>query len=195
MKTRLWMSLALAATVAACGDEPAKKSVDTTLPDEQVAAQTTEDADSLDASEPNYDTEPTSNLGSERRRARSYEDEYDDSDYVFSPREREVEQEDVSSGPASAIPRGNVGNWVNTNDYPSAALQQEREGITTFTVAVGTDGRVEGCSVTGSSGHIDLDTATCTVVSRRARFQPATDDDGNTIRGEYTNRVRWQIPR
>lgn len=195
MKTRVWMAMALAATVAACGDEPAKKSVDTTLPDEQLDPQTNEAADSLGNAEPNFDVESNRNLGSPRSRAKSYEDEYDDSDYDFSSREREVEPKEVSSGPSSAIPRGNVGNWVNTNDYPSAALQQEREGITTFTVAVETDGRVEGCSVTGSSGHNDLDTATCTVVSRRARFQPATDDDGNTIRGEYSNRVRWQIPR
>ena len=195
MKSRVWISLALAATVAACGDEPAKKAVDTTLPDQQLDPQTKVGADSFGNVEPNFDVESNSKLGSARSRARSYEDEYDDSDYNFTPQEMEVEPEDVSSGPSSAIPRGSVGNWVNTNDYPSAALQQEREGITTFTVAVGTDGRVEGCSVTGSSGHIDLDTATCTVVSRRARFQPATDDDGNNVRGEYTNRVRWEIPR
>lgn len=195
MKLRTWMSLALAAIVVACGDEPTKKAVDTTLPDEQVNAQTTEAADRFDALEPNFDAETNSVSGSRRSRTRSYEDEYDDSNYDFSPRQRDVVPEEVYSGPSPATPKGNPGTWVNGNDYPSAALKEDREGITTFNVTVGTDGRVEGCTVTGSSGHIDLDTMTCANVSRRARFQPATDDDGNVVRGEYTNRVRWQIPR
>ena len=195
MKMRLWMSVALAMTVAACGDEPAKEGVDTTLPDEQVDAQTTEETDSLDALEPNYDAERDSSLGSRRSRAQNYEDEYDDSNSDFSPPHREVEPEQVYSGPSPATPRGNPGNWVNSNDYPSAALRDDREGTATFSVTVGTDGRVESCTITGSSGHIDLDAMTCNNVSRRARFQPATDEGGNAIRGEYTNRVNWQIPR
>lgn len=195
MKTRVWILLALTATVAACGDEPAKKAVDTTLPDEKLEAKTMDDSESFDALETGYDAEIDSNLRSRRIRTQSYEDEYDDSNSDYSPRQREVEPKEVYSGPSPATPRGNPGNWVNSIDYPSAALREDREGITTFNVTVGTDGRVEGCTITGSSGHADLDAMTCTNVSRRARFQPATDEDGNVVRGDYTNRVRWQIPR
>jgi periplasmic protein TonB len=95
----------------------------------------------------------------------------------------------------AAVAKGNPGNWANTNDYPSRALQQEREGTTGFRVTVGADGKVVDCQITSSSGHADLDAATCSNVKRRARFAPATDDDGNPTTGSYANRVRWQIPK
>ena len=93
------------------------------------------------------------------------------------------------------LPKGNPGNWANTNDYPSRALQQEREGTTGFRVTVGANGRVTECSISSSSGHPDLDQATCTNVTRRARFDPALDSSGNPTSGSYSNRVRWQIPK
>jgi protein TonB len=99
------------------------------------------------------------------------------------------------AGPSSeAKPRGNPGNWANTNDYPSRALQQEREGTTGFRVTIGVDGRVIDCTVTQSSGHDDLDAATCSNVKRRARFEPAVRN-GEKVQGSYANRVRWQIPK
>jgi len=93
------------------------------------------------------------------------------------------------------VPKGNPGNWANTNDYPSRALQQEREGTTGFRVTVGPNGRVTDCQISSSSGHPDLDQATCTNVTRRARFDPALDGSGNPTTGTYSNRVRWQIPK
>jgi periplasmic protein TonB len=93
------------------------------------------------------------------------------------------------------IPKGNPGNWANTNDYPARALQQEREGTTGFRVTVGPDGRVQSCSVTSSSGHADLDDATCKNIQRRGRFDPALDASGNPTSGSWSSRVRWQIPK
>ena len=93
------------------------------------------------------------------------------------------------------IPKGNPGNWANTNDYPSRALQQEREGTTGFRVTVGPDGRVQSCSVTSSSGHADLDDATCKNIQRRGRFDPALDSNGSPTTGSWSSRVRWQIPK
>ncbi len=97
--------------------------------------------------------------------------------------------------PKPASPKGNPGNWATTNDYPARALREEREGTTSFRVSVGTDGRVTSCSVTGSSGSPDLDEATCSNVTRRARFTPATDGEGNPTTGSYSSRVRWVIPK
>jgi protein TonB len=99
-----------------------------------------------------------------------------------------------SAPPKSATPRGNPGSWATTNDYPSRALREEREGTTTFRVSVGPDGRVTDCQVTGSSGHADLDQATCDNVRRRARFNPAMEN-GQPTTGSYSNRVRWVIPK
>ena len=97
--------------------------------------------------------------------------------------------------PKQPTPKGNPANWATTNDYPTRALREEREGTTSFRVTVGPDGRVTGCSVTGSSGSPDLDDATCANVTRRARFNPATDGEGQPTTGSYSNRVRWVIPK
>jgi protein TonB len=96
--------------------------------------------------------------------------------------------------PKAATPRGNPGNWATTNDYPSRALREEREGVTGFRVTVSAEGRVTGCDITSSSGSPDLDEATCSNVTRRARFNPATDGEGQPTTGSYAGRVRWVIP-
>ena len=97
--------------------------------------------------------------------------------------------------PKGAVPKGNPGSWATTNDYPSRALREEREGTTGFRVAVGPDGKVTDCTVTSSSGHSDLDEAACANIRRRARFTPAMDGNGNPTTGSYSNRVRWVIPK
>lgn len=97
--------------------------------------------------------------------------------------------------PKAAAPRGNPGSWATTNDYPSRALREEREGVTGFRVTIGPDGRVTDCEITSSSGHADLDEAACSNIRRRARFNPATDGEGQPTTGSYSNRVRWVIPK
>jgi len=97
--------------------------------------------------------------------------------------------------PKSPAPKGNPGNWATSNDYPSRALREEREGTTGFRVTVGADGRVTDCQITSSSGSPDLDQTACEKIRQRARFSPATDGDGNPTTGSYQNRVRWVIPK
>ena len=96
---------------------------------------------------------------------------------------------------ANPEPRGNPGSWANANDYPSRALREEREGTTRFRLTVNADGRVSDCQITGSSGHPDLDDAACKNLTRRARFRPALDANGDPTTGSYSNAVRWQIPK
>ena len=81
--------------------------------------------------------------------------------------------------PKPATPRGNPGEWATPNDYPSRALREDREGTTTFRVSIDENGRVASCQIVGSSGHSDLDEATCKNVSRRARFRKPSDGYGN----------------
>lgn len=97
--------------------------------------------------------------------------------------------------PKTAVPKGNPGNWATSNDYPSRALREEREGSSGFRVSVGTDGKVTSCEITRSSGSPDLDQATCDNVRRRARFTPATDGEGNPTTGSYASTIRWVIPK
>lgn len=97
--------------------------------------------------------------------------------------------------PKNPTPRGNAGNWVTTNDYPSRALREEREGVTGYRLSVSADGRVADCQITSSSGSPDLDDVTCANLQRRARFNPATDGEGQPTTGSYSGRVRWVIPK
>jgi len=92
--------------------------------------------------------------------------------------------------PKPASPRNDPGSWATPNDYPSRALREDRAGTATFRVTIDENGRVATCEITQSSGHADLDEATCKNVSRRARFRKPSDGYGRV----YTNRVRWQIP-
>lgn len=90
---------------------------------------------------------------------------------------------------------GNRSAWITTEDYPTAALRAEEEGVVAITVQVGSNGRVTGCTVTASSGSSALDGAACRLYQRRARFEPARDNAGSAIATSYSDRVRWQLPR
>ena len=57
-----------------------------------------------------------------------------------------------------------------------------------------TDGRVSDCSITASSGSTALDTETCNILRRRARFTPAKDQAGNPITDSFSQRIRWELP-
>ncbi|MBK9431669.1 MAG: TonB family protein [Sphingomonadales bacterium] len=92
------------------------------------------------------------------------------------------------------IPSGNPGNWAGTMDYPVRALAEQREGTTKFRLDVDASGKVTACQITGSSGHADLDEATCKNITRRGRFYPAQDKKGNAIAGNWGSSVRWVIP-
>jgi protein TonB len=101
----------------------------------------------------------------------------------------------VTLKPRAAAPRNTPARWVTTDDYPSRDLREGNEGTTVFRVVVGSNGRVSACQVIRSSGHPGLDAATCKAVTSRARFEPATDENGARVGGTYSNSVLWQIPR
>jgi protein TonB len=96
--------------------------------------------------------------------------------------------------PVDASPRNNPGTWVTTDDYRSSWINREMVGTARFRLQIGTGGRVENCTITGSSGYAELDKATCDLVTRRARFDPAKDGSGAKVSGSYSSSVRWQLP-
>ena len=79
-------------------------------------------------------------------------------------------------------------------DYPSAALRRDEAGTVTMRITVGTNGRVEACSVTGSSGSSSLDDAACRGMQRYARYNPALNDAGNPISSTTTQSIRYVLP-
>ncbi|MEN7536961.1 energy transducer TonB [Aurantiacibacter flavus] len=88
----------------------------------------------------------------------------------------------------------NSAGWITTDDYPRRDLMRGNEGTVRYRLVVASNGRVETCEVTQSSGHSGLDGETCRLLSRRARFEPAKDTSGAQVVGTFTGAVTWQIP-
>ncbi|MBV7264764.1 TonB family protein [Erythrobacter sp. WH131] len=96
--------------------------------------------------------------------------------------------------PITASPRGNPGRWVTDSDYRSRWVREELSGVVSFALTIDRDGKVSDCTITKSTGHAQLDEATCRLIERRARFDPAKDSYGNPISGTYRNSVNWKLP-
>lgn len=92
-------------------------------------------------------------------------------------------------------PANERGDWFKLSDYPSDLQRAGKDGTVLFQLSVNTRGRVSNCVVTQSSGHAELDAATCKAVTKRARFKPAVDGDGKKHEGKYDSRVTWRIPK
>ena len=97
--------------------------------------------------------------------------------------------------PKLAKPIGKPGLWVTANDYPAGSLRMGHEGVTRFQLNIGTDGKVQSCEVTVSSGHAALDDAACTNLRKRGKFVAATGPDGAAVPGIYSSAVRWKLPK
>lgn len=93
------------------------------------------------------------------------------------------------------VPRGRPGDWVSPSDYPSQDLLEGNQGTVRFRLEVSAAGRVTKCTVTASSGFPRLDATACAKLSARARFDPASDENGAKVAGVFTSAVRWTIPK
>lgn len=96
--------------------------------------------------------------------------------------------------PVGAKAKGNPGKWVTNDDYRPRWIMEELSGTARFTLQIDARGKVTGCSITRSTGHPALDTATCDLVTKRARFDAARDNTGKPVAGTYSNAVTWRIP-
>ncbi|WP_284124728.1 energy transducer TonB [Parerythrobacter aestuarii] len=91
-------------------------------------------------------------------------------------------------------PKARNGDWVTDNDYRTSWITREWEGTAGFRLTIGTNGKVTNCTITNSTGYAALDKATCSLVTRRAKFDPARNDQGETVSGTFSSAVLWQIP-
>ncbi|WP_394731016.1 TonB family protein [Altererythrobacter sp. GH1-8] len=96
--------------------------------------------------------------------------------------------------PVAAIPRGDPSRWITDSDYKSRWIREGFSGRASFSLQISKQGRVEKCSITRSTGHSVLDQATCALITKRARFEPARSSDGSATSGIYTSAIHWQLP-
>jgi len=88
---------------------------------------------------------------------------------------------------------GNLQNLINGDDYPPSAAENNETGTVYVTLTVGPTGRVTGCSTTGNASAT-LKSATCRLLSARAKFSPAQDASGNPTTSSYgPQKIIWQL--
>jgi protein TonB len=118
---------------------------------------------------------------------------------------RRVEQSSPSSTerPASAEariagepqgPRANLVAIFSTDDYPVEAIRRNEQGTVGYQLSINRLGWVSGCRIVSSSGSEALDRATCNIIRDRARFEPARDANGRRATGQYSGKIRWELP-
>lgn len=92
------------------------------------------------------------------------------------------------------VPRARLQSLISVDDYPPAAQRETRGGTTRVLLDVGPMGRVTACRVLASSGTAALDSATCRILSSRARFTPAIDSTGAAATAPFETEVTWAPP-
>ncbi|MEC8180125.1 MAG: energy transducer TonB, partial [Pseudomonadota bacterium] len=58
--------------------------------------------------------------------------------------------------PPANPPRPSNGNWITDSDYRSSWISRDYSGTVSFTLSIGSNGRVSGCSITGGSAPGEL---------------------------------------
>ena len=92
-------------------------------------------------------------------------------------------------GVRAKLLRGGIG----PEHYPRDAVRRRAQGTAYIRFVVRPNGRVENCIVTRTSGHRDLDAATCRLLERNLRYRPARDAAGRPIAEVIDGRQDWQL--
>jgi TonB family protein len=112
-------------------------------------------------------------------------------DQALTPFEGETEPALAPAQPVRPIVA--LSSLISEYDYPTSSVRNGETGAVSFNLRIGSDGRVKGCSVVVSSGHTNLDRATCQLMSSRARFHPATDVSGVPQESMFSSRIVWRL--
>lgn len=100
----------------------------------------------------------------------------------------------VSHGHRPLRAKGSLVGLFSSDDYPKEALRAGETGTVHVLLTIDASGRVSDCHVMLSSLSPSLDAATCSVLSERARFEPARDLAGRPVADKYSQRITWKIP-
>ena len=92
-------------------------------------------------------------------------------------------------GVSARFLRGGIG----PEDYPRRAVERRAQGTTYIRFVVRPDGRVRDCVVTRSSGHRDLDAATCPLLERSLRYRAARDATGRPVAETIRGQQDWRL--
>jgi hypothetical protein len=98
---------------------------------------------------------------------------------------------DLSSPPpGSTFAVATTSHAVTAADYPTQSIRLHETGAVTVTYVVSESGSITSCSVVISSGIARLDDAACTMVKRRWKYKPATQN-GKPVSIQYISKVSF----
>lgn len=92
-------------------------------------------------------------------------------------------------------PKKSWASYASPYDYPASALSALAEGETHALIDVSPEGRASNCRVIRTSGNQEIDEATCMIVTKRARYDPARNYEGGAIAAPFYLTFRWEIPK
>lgn len=83
---------------------------------------------------------------------------------------------------------------LKVGDYPASAIRRGAVGVVEVLLNVGVEGKPLDCRIIRSSGHKDLDNATCEKLLKRGKFNPGLDRNGNAVVSPFYFAVNWLMP-
>src|SRR6266446_5891764 len=78
--------------------------------------------------------------------------------------------------PAPTPAVATTSHQVIADDYPAISIRLQEQGTVSVKFTINPDGSVTECAVATSSGKPRLDDAACTMVKKRWKYKPATQD-------------------
>lgn len=91
-----------------------------------------------------------------------------------------------------ARPLQPLANLFRSSSYPQRALQEANTGSVGVTMLIDEAGKVRDCMVEETSGFATLDTMSCYVLNKHAKFAPAVGADGKLAKSAVFQRIIWR---
>ena len=98
-------------------------------------------------------------------------------------------------GGGGGSPAVRIAGALLDSDYPRGAEAEGLAGTVGISFRVRTDGAVDRCAVTRSSGSKLLDGLTCRLFTQRFRFRPAINGAGQPIESTLSTSFTWGTRR
>lgn len=94
---------------------------------------------------------------------------------------------------SAAAPK-NLRSWFGPRDMPTSVMVAGTgRSVVSIRVLVRPDGNIGGCTVETGSRVPILNSLSCSLVVRRAKFDPARWSDGSPVFGVYRTAVSWIV--
>jgi protein TonB len=97
------------------------------------------------------------------------------------------------ASPPEPVAGASVASLFSADDYPAGAAARGEQGNVQVVIHVDDKGAVSSCEIKTSSGYPELDTQTCNIIARRAKFEPARNSNGEPVASEITKTIDWRL--